>query len=297
MNVGTGVGLTDFDTGRLAILGCAGVSAALLTLSVQRSAVRAMQRYQERYTLDATHSLRDLYLFLDVRLLWPVMVWLAVTVFLFSLWFGLGWFMASMLAMVCLTAPGLLIRWAKIRRLKRFGEQLPDALQSLSASLAAGTSLVTALQMLVQYSSAPLAQEFSVVAREVRLGVSLESALQHLMVRMPCTGVRAVGATLMVAIQTGGPMAEMLAQTASSLITELQVQQRASALMSQGWMQAWVMGCLPLGLMAVLSQMDERFGPALVETTVGQMLIGVLLALELVGILWLRRIARKVAHG
>ena len=101
----------------------------------------------------------------------------------------------------------------------------------------------------------------------------------------------------MVAIQTGGPMAEMLAQTASSLITELQVQQRASALMSQGWMQAWVMGCLPIGLMAVLSQMDERFGPALVETTVGQMLVGVLLALELFGILWLRRIARKVAHG
>lgn len=289
--------LAELDIGRLAVLACAGVSAALLTLSVQRSAVRAMQRYQERYTHDATHSLRDLYLFLDVRLLWPVMVWLAMTVFLFSIWFGLGWFVASLLALVCLTAPGLLIRWAKVRRLKRFSEQLPDALQSLSASLAAGTSLVMALQMLVQYSAVPLAQEFSVVAREVRLGVSLESALQHLMARMPCTGVRAVGATLMVAIQTGGPMAQMLAQTASSLLTELQVQQRASALMSQGWMQAWVMGCLPLGLMAVLSQMDERFWPLLIDTVQGQTLIGVLFLLELVGILWLRRIARKVAHG
>ncbi len=67
--------------------------------------------------------------------------------------------------------------------------------------------------------------------------------------------------------------------------------------MSQGWMQAWVMGCLPLGLMAVLSQMDERFWPLLIDTVQGQTLIGVLFLLELVGILWLRRIARKVAHG
>lgn len=125
----------------------------------------------------------------------------------------------------------------------------------------------------------------------------MENALQHLMMRMPCAGVRAVGATLMVAVQTGGPMAEMLARTASSLISERQVQQRAQALMSQGWMQAWVMGCLPIGLMLVLAQMDEQFWPMLVHSWPGQLLLLVLGFLEGLGLLWLRRIARQVAHG
>lgn len=287
----------EMDMGRMAILLCAGVSTGLLTMSVQRSFVRAMQRYRERYTHDAAHNLRDLYVFLDVKLLWPVMAWLAVTVFLFSLWLGANGFIAALLAVTCLTTPGLLIRYAKSCRLKRFEGQLPDALQSLSSSLSAGTSLVSGLQMLVQYSPPPLAQEFSVVAREVRLGVSLENALQHLMMRMPCPGVRAVGATMMVAVQTGGPMADMLARTASSLISEYQVQQRAQALMSQGWMQAWVMGCLPVGLMIVLAQMDDRFWPMLVQTAPGQFLLLTLGALEALGLLWLRRIAHQVAHG
>ena len=289
--------IEELDTGRLVILLLAGVSSGLLTLSVQRSFMRVMQRYRERYTHDAAHNLRDLYVFLDVKLLWPVMAWLAVTVFLFSFWMSANGFVAVSLAGVCLTAPGLLIRYAKSRRLKRFEEQLPDALQSLSSSLSAGTSLVSGLQMLVQYSPAPLAQEFSVVAREVRLGVSLENALQHLMMRMPCAGVRAVGATMMVAVQTGGPMADMLSRTAASLMSERQVRQRAQALMSQGWMQAWVMGCLPIGLMLVLAQMDDRFWSMLLQSVPGQVLLVTLGVLEGLGLLWLRRIAHQVAHG
>lgn len=285
------------DIWRWIILASAGVSAGMLTWSVQRSFMRAMLRYRERYTHDAAHSLGDLYVFLDVRLLWPVMAWLAVTVFLFLIWLGVSWILALSVSVACLAAPGALIRHAKQRRLQRFGQQLPDALRSLSSSLASGSSLVAGLQMLVQYAPAPLAQEFSVVAREVRLGVSLENALQHLMVRMPCPGVRALGGTLMVATQTGGPMSEMLARTATSLVLEYQVQQRAGALMSQGWMQAWVMGSMPVGLTLVLSQMDEKFWPALSQTTVGHVLIGIVVVLEAIGVYWLRRIAHQVAHG
>ena len=281
----------------MAILSGSGVSMGLLTWSLQRSCMVAMQRYQARYTHDARHGLRDLYLFLDVSLLWPVMIWLGVTVFLLSIWVGAGLFVATFLSAICLTTPSVLIRYAKTRRLKLFENQLPDALQSLASSMAAGTSLVSGLQMLVQYAPTPLAQEFSVVAREIRLGVGLENALQHLMVRMPCDGVRAVGATLMVAIQTGGPMADMLAQTASSLVSSFQVQQRARALMAQGWMQAWVMGCLPIGLMVVLGQMDDKFWPAVMDTSMGHLLLGVLFGLEGLGLYWLRRIAKAVAHG
>jgi len=285
------------DIERAAVLACAGISSGLLVVSVQKTMFEAYRRHSERYTHDATHSLSDLYVFLDLRMLWPTMLWLAVTVFLLVLWCGAGWFLAVLLALACFAIPGSIIRWAKARRLKRFERQLPDALYSISAALAAGTSLSAALQMQVQYAPSPLSQEFSVVARQTRLGMSLENAIQQLMTRMPCAGVQALGATIMVANQTGGPMAQMLGETASSLISEYQVQQKASALMSQGWMQAWVMGSLPFGLMFVMSRMDERFLPLLWGSGIGNLLLVFMAVLEFLGLLWLRRIARHVARG
>lgn len=92
-------------------------------------------------------------------------------------------------------------------------------------------------------------------------------------------------------------MAQMLGETASSLISEYQVQQKASALMSQGWMQAWVMGSLPFGLMFVMSRMDERFLPLLWGSGIGNLLLVFMAVLEFLGLLWLRRIARHVARG
>jgi tight adherence protein B len=156
---------------------------------------------------------------------------------------------------------------------------------------------VGALHMLVQYSPTPLSQEFSVIEREVRLGVSLETAIQHLMVRMPCPGVHMLGAALMVAIQTGGQMADMLAETAASLLGEQHVQQKAAALMSQGWMQAWVMGGLPVGLVLILTSMDERFWVQITETGLGQSLLACLLLMECLGMWWLRRITKQVMSG
>src|SRR5690606_39373426 len=71
------------------------------------------------------------------------------------------------------------------KRLQKFEEQLPDAFMLLSGSLQSGASLSMALENVVHQSPAPLSQEFGLLIKNIRLGVSLEDALLKLEKRIP----------------------------------------------------------------------------------------------------------------
>src|SRR3569623_2411479 len=73
--------------------------------------------------------------------------------------------------------PRMLYAWMRKRRLRRFEAQLPDALMVLAGGLRAGAGLSSAVAQLVAESQAPLSQEFVLMLREQRLGVTLEQAL------------------------------------------------------------------------------------------------------------------------
>ena len=55
-------------------------------------------------------------------------------------------------------------------------------------------------------------------------------------------------------------------------------------------MQAWVMGALPLVLLAALSQIDPTSVQLMFFSSIGQCMLGLVLVLECIGIFWLRRI-------
>src|SRR5207245_643770 len=81
--------------------------------------------------------------------------------------------------------PRLLYWWMRRKRLRLFEEQLPDALMMLAGGLRAGVGLGSAIAQLVTEMQAPISQEFSLLLREQRLGVTLEQALSNLNRRVP----------------------------------------------------------------------------------------------------------------
>jgi len=71
-------------------------------------------------------------------------------------------------------SPFLLLNIKTSQRLRRFHEQLPDALQLISGSLKAGYSFNQALSMVVDESKPPLSEEFRRILNETRMGVPEE---------------------------------------------------------------------------------------------------------------------------
>lgn len=178
------------------------------------------------------------------------------------------------------------------RRAAQFERQLPVALFMLASSLRAGAALSTALGLLAEQGEAPLSQEFGLLLREQRLGLSWDDALAGLERRVPSDATALTIAALRIAVSAGGNLAEALESIAGTLRARSQLQARLRALTSQGRMQAWVVGALPLLLLAVLYQLEPEIMSLLWRTPTGWIVLLVLAVLEITGVLLIRRIVR-----
>lgn len=266
------------------------VLVAILALFLQKSMGQAYSRYRTAFKKEATLRMSEFFLFLDPAQLWFGNVTACALVLAF-VYIGTGsaWVSAAT-GGLALAAPLYGIKRLKRRRLQHFDEQLPDLLQALAGALRAGSGVQSALRHIVAQSPVPLAQEFSLMLREQRMGVPFEQALAHLYRRMPTEGAGLVVSSLKIAAQSGGSLAETLERIAATLRARLHLLGRIRALTSQGRMQAWVMACLPIALGIVLNQLDPDSMRALWQTSMGWTVLAVIAGLELLGIFFIRRI-------
>ena len=266
--------------------------AGLLAWRAQTWFTPALRRYRELYTQDAGVQLSEVFLFIDPAQLWVAA--LACAGVTAGLAFSLtgSTVAAALLAGLASRVPRMMVAMLRRRRLRRFEDQLPMALLMLASALRAGVALPTALRHVVDQSGAPLAQEFGLMLREQRLGVTWDAALENLQTRMPADSTSLVVAAMRIAAQTGGNLAEALESIAQTLRARLQLQAKLRALTSQGRLQAWIVGALPLLLLAVLDQLEPEIMGVLWHTPMGWGVLVIVAVLETAGILLIRRIMR-----
>lgn len=272
--------------------GAAMCCAAMLAWHAQAWFAPALRRYRALYTQDAGVRLSEVFLFIDPAQLWAAaMAFAAMAATLVFSLTGSG-ILAALFAGVASRAPRMTVDLLRRRRARRFEQQLPMALLMLAAALRAGVALTTALRHVVEQSGAPLAQEFGLMLREQRLGVPWDVALENLQARMPGDSTALVVAAMRIAAQTGGNLAEALDSIAQTLRARLQLQAKLLALTSQGRLQAWIVGALPVLLLAVLDRLEPDVMAVLWHTPMGWGVLAILTVLETAGVLLIRRIVR-----
>jgi tight adherence protein B len=208
-----------------------------------------------------------------------------------SIWFFSGSvILAFVLSAVTLVLPRIILTAALRRRTERFDAQWPDALAAIAGALRSGASIGIALKNYVEDAPAPMSQELSLVLREHRMGLPLNQALDALNQRMPTESVELVTTLLAVGHASGGSLADLLERLSANLRARQHVTGKIHVLTAQGKMQAWVMGALPILLLAALSLIDPDSVQLMFLSDIGQCMLGVMLMLEVLGIVWLRRI-------
>lgn len=268
----------------------AALAAGLLAWIAVEYGMSGVERYRASFTERARFQVQEFFLFVDPRTLFAANIT--------AMFFGalVAWLVTGSLvvALPVFFALALLPRflYARMRqtRLRKFDEQLPDALMMLSGAMRAGAGLSTALGQLVQEAPAPLGQEFSLLLREQRLGLTMEQSLNGLSRRVPTQTATLVVSAMRIANDTGGGLAETLERTAHTIRSRLQMEAKIGALTAQGKLQAWVVGLLPVGLALILSQMEPEAMRLLWTTTVGWLTMIVLAVLELMGVYVIRKI-------
>ena len=266
------------------------LSAALLAWFVIDAGTVTMARYRANFTSRTKFQVQEFFLFVDPKKLY------VANLAVMALGGVLMWsvtgsaLLAIPLFFALALAPRFLYAWMRKRRLRRFEEQLPDALMMLSGGLRAGVGLGPAIGQLVAEAPAPLGQEFALILREQRLGVTLEQSLNNLGRRVPTQTTTLVVSAIRIATETGGGLAETLERTAHTIRSRLQMEGKIAALTAQGKLQAWVVGALPLVLMLILNKMEPEAMSHLWHDRVGWATLVVIAFLEFMGVYVIRKI-------
>ncbi|MFA5882610.1 MAG: type II secretion system F family protein [Acidimicrobiia bacterium] len=181
---------------------------------------------------------------------------------------------------------------ARGRGQRRFVAALPAFVELMSARLRSGHTVATAL--------ADAGARSDVVAPDVRgllqrmeLGEPLSGALAWWAEERRLDPVRAVAGSLAVATETGGAAADALEGLARSLRDQLGARAEAASLSAQARLSAFVVGLAPIAYVVFASAVDPHAASALVTSTTGRLCLVLGLALDALGALWMRRIARS----
>ncbi len=270
------------------ILGAAAAAMAVMIFIEQ--GVQRLARHRELATERARLSLLELFVFLDPQLLYVTAAFCSLAVVFgvlyatHSLLIGLGCGLSSALL------PAVIILFLRRRRRSSLQRQFPDALLMLAGALRAGCSLSTAIHQIATELPAPTSQEFAVVLREQRLGVSLDTALENLAHRIALPGVALAVSAMRIAYDSGGGLAEALERAASTLRNQLAIESKIRALTSQGKLQAVIVGLLPIVLLLILVRMEPAEMSLLFTTRAGWATLALMVIVEFLGVYVIHRI-------
>ncbi|MBY0314106.1 MAG: type II secretion system F family protein [Bdellovibrionales bacterium] len=209
-------------------------------------------------------------------LLWPNIILGAIFGGIFMM---MGW-----------TVPKFIFKELYERRCNKFVDQMVDGTTILANGVKSGLSLNQAMNRVVKNLTNPISQEFQKVLDQNSLGQKLEEGLDDLAVRIPRPDVQMFVTAVNILNSTGGNMSETF-QTINYTIRERQkVEKKIEALTAQGMMQGIIISLVPFVLLIMFYMFDPNYVKPLFTTTVGWIFVIVVLGLQVIGGLLIRKI-------
>ena len=178
------------------------------------------------------------------------------------------------------------------RRQAAFESKILDLTNGLANALKAGMALPQALERITARMSGVIREELSIVLREYRLGLDLHMALERLYERMPCEDMRLLTASVRLTTQTGGSLADVLAEMTEMIRGRKDFKDKLKALTAQGRFEGIVLGCMPVLAFVLFFCLpgQREMMMSLFTTPIGWAAIGVAALLEVMGFVVISKI-------
>ena len=181
--------------------------------------------------------------------------------------------------------PILYVRRRVNQRSRRFLEQMPDGLDTISQGLQAGLGLSHAQVFLAEEAPEPMKSEFSIFLQEMNLGLPIRDAIVHLEQRMPLHEVRLFSTALLVQREVGGSLSEVLIRLGEVIRDRFRIEQEIRSMTAQNRMTAWVVCSLPLAMAAAMFLLNPKFMAEVTGHHVGRAMLTMAAASWLTGAL------------
>ena len=197
---------------------------------------------------------------LDQKLLIAVAFLLGLLFFvLFGMAFGYG--LQSLIFATILAALSMLLFLVLTRRkrIARFSEQLPDAIDVIVRGVRSGYPFTVALGLVAKEMNDPIGTEFGMTSDEISFGSDIGTALENLSHRVGHEDLLYVVMSIKIQNQTGGNLAEILSRLSRLLRERAILRLKVRAISAEGRLSGIFLTAMPFVLFAVISLMRPDY--------------------------------------
>jgi tight adherence protein B len=214
------------------------------------------------------------------------LAYLVVTRFLHLPLVGLGFAVAAALI------PYSVLRMLRGRRMMKFEEQFPEAIDLLARALRAGHALTTGLQMVADEMREPVGPEFRQLFDQQNFGMPLPEALKAFAERIPILDAKFFVTAVLTQRDAGGNLSEVLDNLSSIIRDRFRVKRQVRVISAHGRITGWILSALPvsLGLFFAITSADT-YRKFYTDPLGIRMIVGALV-LQVIGVYIISRIVK-----
>lgn len=155
--------------------------------------------------------------------------------------------------------PHMVVNFFIARRIKKFTSSFPDAIELLVRGLKSGLPVGETLGVVAREVPGPVGEEFKMVTEKIKIGKSMEDSLQETADRLGTAEFQFFVITLAIQRETGGNLAETLANLADVLRKRAQMKLKIRAMSSESKASAYIVGSLPFFVFGMVWMVNQEY--------------------------------------
>ena len=194
--------------------------------------------------------------------------------------------------LIAMALPFLHILSKRKKRMNKFLQLLPDALDLMSRGLSAGHAFTEALQMVSSEMPEPISMEFRKTYEEQNLGLSLKLALENLVQRVPLLDLRMCVTAVLIQRETGGNLSELLEKVAHTIRERFRIMEDLKTMTLSSRWSAWLLCGLPIFLAVYVTLMNPGYMDVMWKDPRGHWLLAIAAIMQVLGVLMVQKIMK-----
>jgi tight adherence protein B len=180
--------------------------------------------------------------------------------------------------------------YRRTKRFQKFEELFPEAIDTLARAVRAGHAFTTALELIANELSEPIASEFRKLFEEQKFGLPVRDALMNLAERVPLVDVKFFVTAVMLQRETGGNLAEILDNLSYVIRERFKIMRQVRVYTAQGRLTMMLLMGLPPVIVITMLLTSPAFIHPLFADPIGHFLVVAGIVLQTMGYFVIRKI-------
>jgi tight adherence protein B len=176
--------------------------------------------------------------------------------------------------------PNLVLARMRVRRIKKFVDVLPEALDIIVRGVRAGLPVNDTLRIIAHEAQEPVRSEFRRVIEQQALGVSVPEALQKMARRVPATETNFFAIVIEIQSKAGGNLSEAIANLSKTVRDRKKMRAKIGAMSMEALASAAIIGAVPFLVSGALYMTAPKYMSLLFSTSHGRIV-------TIIGLCWM----------